>query len=90
MLVRVGVAALVSTAIVSKLLLNGLGVQSVDAVVSAQFVMNFSFFMPLCIVVLTMGYGYFHVVEKSQFIVFCLDVAGLPGTFLAFFMLASK
>ena len=88
--VRVGVAALVATAIVSKPLLNGLGVQSTDAVASAQLVMSFSFFMPVCVVLLTMGYGFYHVAEKSHFAMFCLDVAGLPGTFLAFFMLASK
>jgi len=76
--------------ILYKPLLNGLGVQTTDAIWSAKFVMSFSFFVPVFVIALTVGYGYFHIVAKSHYLPFCLDVAGLPGTFLALFFLASK
>ncbi|KAB2913061.1 MAG: hypothetical protein F9K29_17115 [Hyphomicrobiaceae bacterium] len=87
---RVLTAFIVSLIILSKPLLNGLGIQTTDAIVAAKIVMSFSFFVPVFVLILSCGYGYFHVVEKSHYLVFCVDVAGVPGTFLGLFLLAAK
>lgn len=87
---RVITALIVSTIILSKPILNGLGIQTTDAILAAKIVMNFSILVPVCVLFLTCAYGYFHVVEKSHFLVFCVDVAGIPGTFLGLFLLAAK
>jgi hypothetical protein len=87
---RVTTALIVSAIILSKPILNGLGIQSNEAIAAAKVAINFSIFAPACVLLLTCAYGYFHVVEKSHFLPFCVDVAGVPGTFLGLFFLAAK
>ena len=74
----------------SKPLANGLGIQFDNAIVGTHYVIKWSFIVPLLVVALTATHAYYHAVERSHFFMFCVDMAGIPGLFLALLVLVSK
>ena len=52
-------ALIVSVIILSKPILNGLGIQATETILAAKIAINFSDLRPVCVLLLTCAYGYY-------------------------------